>query len=119
MTATIVYQPAPDTDAFWTVAEDGGVIDRYMTFAEARKDWPEAIYALPMPGEPTPDGRTVIASCFGSDEEGVNHLLVLNAEAPYYSQLQLHWQTGEIVWAVRHDNIIPAAKAYQDESGAA
>src|SRR6478609_5766995 len=68
---------------------------------------------LPLPND-TFDGRTVVASGYLNDDAFL--LVLLNAEAPYFSVVETN-VGGGIVSEVRYRNIVPAVVAYEASGG--
>ena len=78
---------------------------------------------IPLPGDEY-DGRTVVASCWIRDDEIILALvMLLNAEAPYYSVAQIEWRPvpGLPYWhnngETFHRNINEATAEYANSGG--
>ena len=78
---------------------------------------------FPMPGDKTPDGRTVIASCpyieegDSENERTIDLLMLLNPQDPFFTVVHAYRDTGEIDRAVRTHNVVTATETYVEWGG--
>ncbi len=80
-------------------------------------------FELPMPGDKTIEGKTVIASCWQNDDPDYGPvfyaLLTLAEAADYYTVEEWEFANGKArkVYGCGYPNIIPAAEGYSELIG--